>query len=285
MNADDFGLTTGINRAVVDLNDAGALTSTTLMAASPRFAEAAALARRHSSLGVGCHIVLVDGSPVADPASISSLLQPSRGASTQPSFRPTLGAFLRDLSLGGIKSSHIEQEATAQILRLQQAGMAITHIDTHKHTHIFPLVLDPVLRAARNCGVDAIRNPFEPAWSIRSTPNAGLVRKLQIRLLGGYRRNFRKLVRERNFATTDGCLGVLATGTLNTTVLRSLLERLPDGTWELVCHPAYMDAELRATRTRLQESRHVELSALQALPGILARHDGDVLPIHFGQLA
>jgi predicted glycoside hydrolase/deacetylase ChbG (UPF0249 family) len=285
VNADDFGLTGGVNRAVVDLHRAGALTSATLMAASPRFDEAVVMALQQPALGVGCHIVLVDGSPVADPASIPSLLASPRGAGTAAQFRLTLGEFVRDLALGRIRSADIERETTAQIRRLQHAGVAVTHIDTHKHTHIFPSVLEGVLRAAAACGVHAIRNPFEPAWSLRATPGASVARRLQVRALNRFQGNFLRRVRERGFATTDGCLGVLATGTLNDTTLQSILHSMTEGTWELVCHPAYVDDELCGTRTRLKESRAVELSALRLLPEIVAHLDGSVSQIHFGKLA
>ncbi len=284
VNADDFGLTDGINRAVATLHGSGALSSATLMADAPRFAEAVALAKQHSSLGVGCHIVLVDGSPVADPSSISSLLDSASNPAGAAGFHPTLGGFVRDLYMGRISRADMEHEATAQIVRLQRAGVNITHIDTHKHTHMFPAVLDAVTRAAVACGVRAIRNPFEPTWSVAATPGAAPVRKLQVRLLDRFRGHFSRVVREREFATTDGCMGVLATGTLDETTLRSLLNRMPEGTWELVCHPAYFDDELRTTRTRLQQSRQVELSALQSVPGILTEVEGRVTQIHFGQL-
>ncbi len=284
VNADDFGLTDGINRAVLDLHRLGALLSTTLMAASPRFPEAVGISRQHSPLGVGCHVVLVDGAPIANPAAISSLLDSKFGHGEGARFRATLGEFVRDLYLGRIDRGHIEQEAIAQILRLQQNGIAVTHIDTHKHTHMFPPVLDGVMRAAKACGIQTIRNPFEPLWSVAATPHAGLVRRWQVRLSSNLRRHFVRLAREREFATTDGCLGVAATGTLNEAALHSILDRLPEGTWELVCHPAYLDAELRATRTRLLQSRQIELAALQALPAILAGLDSRVEPIHFGHL-
>ena len=280
MNADDFGLTDGINRAVVDLHIAGALTSATLMAAAPRFQQAADLARQHASLGVGCHIVLVDGSPISDASAVPSLLA-SRPAG--PGFRTTLGTFVRDLCLGRIDRTDIEREAIAQIRKLQQSGIAVTHIDTHKHTHMFPPVLDAVARAANQCGVQAIRNPFEPAWSAAATPNAGPSRKLQVRLLGSFGANFRRVVKERQLTTTDGCLGVLATGTLDWATLDSLLRRMPQGTWELVCHPAYVDDELRGTRTRLQQSREIELNALKPLPDLLGQRD--IRTAHFGQIA
>lgn len=281
VNADDFGLTYGVNRAVADLHRAVALTSATLIAASPRFDEAVALAAQQPTLGVGCHIVLVDGSPAANPASIPSLLASRRNVGTAATFRPTLGEFVRDLALGRIQSADIEREATAQIRQLQQAGIAVNHVDTHKHTHIFPTVLDAVLRAAAACRIHAIRNPFEPEWSMRATPGASITRRLQVRTLNSFRGNFLRRVRERGFATTDGCVGVLATGILNDATLRSILRSMTQGTWELVCHPAYMDEELRGARTRLKDSRAVEVSALKALPSILG---GDVQGIHFGQL-
>ncbi|MHB1935797.1 MAG: ChbG/HpnK family deacetylase [Acidobacteriaceae bacterium] len=284
VNADDFGLTDGINRAVLDLHRLGALHSTTLMAAAPRSSEAVEISRQQSSLGVGCHIVLVDGTPIANPSAIPSLLDSAGGHGEGARFRSTLGEFIRDLYLGRIDRAQIEQEAIAQILRLQQSGIAVTHIDTHKHTHMFPPVLDGVLRAAKACNVGAIRNPFEPLWSVAATPCAGLVRRWQVRLLAKFRHHFLSLAHEREFATTDGCLGVAATGTLDEPALRALLSGIPDGTWELVCHPAYLDAELRATRTRLQQSRQLETNALEKLPAILSTLGLSVELIHFGRL-
>jgi chitin disaccharide deacetylase len=284
VNADDFGLTSGINRAVRDLHQAGALTSTTLMAAVPRFDEAVEISRRQKLLGVGCHIVLVDGSPVANPAAIPTLLNSSSRRCGEPQFRSTLGEFVRDLYLGRIASADIERESTAQIQRLQQSGVAVTHVDTHKHTHMFPKVLNGVMRAAQACNLRTIRNPFEPPWSVAASPTAGHVRAWQVGLLRTLRHSFWKLIRQREFFTTEGCLGVAATGTLNEITLRALLDCLPDGTFELVCHPAYMDDELMATRTRLQQSRQVELAALQSLPMVVDGLDFPVELIHFGGL-
>lgn len=280
VNADDLGLTDGINRAVVDLHDAGALTSATLMAAAPRFSEAVAAAAQHPSLGVGCHVVLVDGSPISQSDAIPSLLAPRAAA---PCFRPTLVEFVRDLYLGRIDRADMKHEAVAQIQKLQQSGIQVTHIDTHKHTHMFPAVLDAVTRAANECGIRAIRNPFEPAWSVAATPKASAMRQSQVRLLSRLAANFRKVIMERQLATTEGCVGVLATGTLDRATLDSLLRHLPEGSWELVCHPAYLDNELRDTRTRLQESREIELEALRTIPGLLAQWD--IEAVHFGQPA
>ena len=76
INADDLGLTSGINRAVLELGRAGVLTSATLMAAAPATEEAAESALHQPSLGVGCHVVLVDGRPILPAEKIPSLIDP-----------------------------------------------------------------------------------------------------------------------------------------------------------------------------------------------------------------
>ncbi len=260
LNADDFGLTAGVNRAIVELHQAGLLTSTTLMAKAAATDEAIELARATPSLGVGCHVVLADGEPALPVHELSTRVdrQTSR-------LRPTLGAFLRGLFTGRIRSAEIEAEAAAQIALLQSRGLRLTHIDTHKHTHMFPAVLRPVLRAARAAGIRAVRNPFEPAWSLRSTPCAPWIRRAEVRLLRLFEPTFRSIVAEEGFTTTDGAIGVLATGTLDAATVASLTGNLPPGTWELVSHPGYNDADLAQAHTRLLASRETERQALRAI--------------------
>ena len=284
VNADDFGLTLGVNEAAVELNRARALTSATLMATGGAFDEAVSAAKRLPFLGVGCHVVLVDGTPILPADKIPSLIDPiDLSAPVAPKaarFRPKLTSFVADLLRGRIKDSEIEAAAIAQIRKLKEAGIAVTHLDTHKHTHMFPRVLRPLLRAALACGVKAIRNPFEPDWSLKVTANAGHVRKMQVRLLRSQRATFMQEVARAGLATTDGALGVLATGTLDAQTIRNLLAAMPDGTWELVCHPGYNDAALQQERTRLLASREVERTALlETIPS------ADLDHIHFGQLS
>jgi hopanoid biosynthesis associated protein HpnK len=257
VNADDFGLTPGVNRAIVELHQAGVLTSTTLMAKAAATDEAIKLARAHPTLGVGCHIVLVDGEPVLSPREIPTLIDRETGC-----FPPKLGTFLMRLFSGRIRNAEIEAEAAAQIALLKRNGLSPTHIDTHKHTHMFPNVLRPVLRAARAAGIPAVRNPFEPEWAVRSTPRASFVRIAEVialRQLGPF---FRKLIAKEEMQTTDGTIAVVGTGTLDANAVQALLKNLPHGTWELVTHPGYNDADLERIRTRLRASRDVERNAL-----------------------
>ena len=260
VNADDFGLTAGVNRAILELHRSGVVTSATLMARGGATEEAIEVALAAPALGVGCHVVLVGGEPVLPRREIPTLLDASTGR-----FQPALGAFLKRLLAGRIRSSEIEAEATAQIELLQSRDLALTHIDTHKHTHMFPAVLRPLLRAARAAGIRAVRNPFEPAWSLRATPRAPWLRRVQVSLLRRLGPAFQRIVAEEGFATTGGAIGVLASGTLDAATVSSLLRRLPPGTWELVTHPGYNDSDLARAGTRLLASRETERSTLEVL--------------------
>lgn len=268
VNADDFGLTPGVNRSVAELRHCGALSSATLMATGAFFEDAVALAQATPQLEVGCHILLVDGTPVLPPSEIRSLVTADR------QFRPALSGFVSDLYRRRIREAEIEAEATVQIRRLQVAGLRVSHVDTHKHTHLFPPVLRAVLRAAKSCGVTAIRNPFEPQWALRATAGSSRLRRIAVLALGSQRRAFHRLVAASGLATTGGTIGVLATGTRDVPgTLRALLEAIrqsaqngaPEQVWELVCHPGYVDEHLDAVRTRLRASRAQEHEALLEL--------------------
>jgi chitin disaccharide deacetylase len=259
LNADDFGLTRGINRAVAELHEAGALTSATLMASGPAFDDAVSIARAHPKLGVGCHIVLTDGLPVAHPESIPTLLGPDG-----KTFRSSLIDFHLAVIRGKVSEDDIAREALAQIQRLQRAGIDVTHLDTHKHTHILPRVARPLLYVAERAGIGAIRNPFEQPWSQRIA-RSNTMRHLQVGLMRRLQPRFEALpqLRESTVLTTNGTVGISATGHLNATTLRAIMAALPDnGIWEIVCHPGYNDRDLDAVTTRLRGSRDLEREAL-----------------------
>lgn len=260
INADDFGLTPGINRAIAELHDAGALTSATLMANGPAFDDAVAIARARPTLGIGCHIVLTDSTPISDPANIPTLLGPDGRT-----FRNSLVSFALAVLRGHVRPEEIAREALAQIQKLQRAGIAVTHVDTHKHTHILSRVARPILKILEQTSIPAIRDPFEPRWSATLSDNAR--RAMLVRALEPGRRRFQSLpqIADGRVLTTDGTLGISATGHLNSTTLRKLLDTMPDGLWELVCHPGYNDRDLDAVTTRLRTERETELRALLAI--------------------
>jgi chitin disaccharide deacetylase len=259
INADDFGFTSGVNRAIVEAHTRGVVTSSTLMANGTAFAEAVRLAQGVPGLSVGCHVVLIDGLPILDAEKIPSLTASRR-------FRDGLKSFATRAVTGRLDADQIRSEATAQIRKILAAGVAVSHIDTHKHTHLFPQILRPLLRAARECGVQALRNPFGPRFPLRSgqlllRPNLW-TRYAEVRVLRRFAGKFRQAVEREGFTTPDGTLGIEVTGTLDETLFRAIAQSIPEGTWEFVCHPGYNDRDLQAAKTRLRESRETELRVL-----------------------
>jgi predicted glycoside hydrolase/deacetylase ChbG (UPF0249 family) len=277
VNADDFGLTAGVNRGILEAHATGIVTSTTLMANSAGFDDAVQLARLNSKLSVGCHLVLVDGSPLLGADTVPSLMDPGN-----PSyFRQNITSFaLRALS-GRLDADEIETEATAQIRKLQSAGIPVSHIDTHKHTHMFPQVLRPLLRAAKACGVRAIRNPFGWMALSRIANRPQLWQRYgQVKLLNLLAGKFRRAVADAGMITTDGSVGVVATGALDDRLIHFILETLPEGTWEFVTHPGYNDAKLADIHTRLRQSRDLEREILSrpAMRELLNRNGIQLIP-------
>ncbi|HEV7551633.1 MAG TPA: ChbG/HpnK family deacetylase [Candidatus Angelobacter sp.] len=261
VNADDFGLTSGVNRAIMEGNQGGIITSATLMANARASGAAIDLAKTQTDLRTGCHIVLIDGVPLAErlPSLTNGL----------PRFRTSLKQFAIAAVRKKLDAEEIQREAEAQIRKIQARGITLTHVDSHKHTHMFPHVLRPVLRAARACNIRAVRNPFEPmrcwpAGMVFATPGLWL-RSAGVMAFQMFAAEFRRALREEGMASTDGTIGIAVTGMLDQKKLLRMLEAVPDGTWELVCHPGYSDADLRAAGTRLTASREIELSALTSV--------------------
>lgn len=259
VNADDFGYTAGVNRAIVEAHLNGVVTSSTLMANGAAFADAVRLASQVPRLGIGCHIVLTDGEPVLESAKLPSITNGSH-------FRDGMSAFAARAIAGAMNPDEICSEVTAQIRRIQSAGIEVSHVDTHKHTHLFPKVLRPILRAVGECGVRCVRNPFGPRLPLSShrlLARPGLwKRSLEVLVLSTFAGKFRKAVDREGFHAPDGTLGVVVTGALDETLFLAIARSVPEGTWEFVCHPGYNDADLETAHTRLRESREVELRVL-----------------------
>jgi hopanoid biosynthesis associated protein HpnK len=267
INADDFGFTSGVNRAIAEAHLQGVVTSATLMGRGRAFTEAAELAKTLPRLSTGCHVVLIDGEPMLPSEQLPTLIDGPRNPSR---FRDGLKSFAARALTRRFNPAEIEAEAAAQIRQVQAASIAVSHVDAHKHTHLFPAILRPLLRAAAVCGVRAIRNPFGPRFPLRSTNllvKPGFwTRYAQVRILHRFAAKFREAVDKEGFSTPDGTLGIEVTGGLDENLFRAIAQSIPEGTWEFVCHPGYNDEDLRAANTRLRESRETELRVL-TLPG------------------
>jgi predicted glycoside hydrolase/deacetylase ChbG (UPF0249 family) len=246
VNADDFGFTRDVNLGIIEAHTRGILTATTLMANGDAFDDAVRLAREHPALDVGCHLVLVQG---------RSLLPP----------HAPLPATMRDVLLSlGRRTLNVYEEFRAQIGRILDAGLRPTHLDTHKHTHLLPPVLDAVCRLAQEFRIPWVRRPFD--FPLNATPAPWSKRALS-RSLGALRRQFHRKLTDYGCRTTDHFAGFELTGRFGVEELMALLRALPPGSTEFMCHPGRCTDELRGMRTRLRESREQELNALIA-PGV-----------------
>jgi hopanoid biosynthesis associated protein HpnK len=260
INADDFGLTNGVNEGVIRAHRDGVLTSATLMANQPAFEDAARRSRDNPRLGVGCHLVLVGGFAVSPPREIPSLVDDD-GRLPQ-----TLGKLVAKLSLGIVRQSHIEREFRAQIERIRSAGIEPTHLDTHKHTHAHPRVMLALANVAKSFGITRVRNPFEDlrdSWTTAKINGGDSFSQLPAAAAARAATPlFRLITRKHGLRSPDHFLGLTGTGRMNLPLLRSLVDTLPDGRTELMLHPGICDADLSATHSRLQTERQAELDLL-----------------------
>jgi len=234
VNADDFGFTRDVNQGIVDAHRNGILTATTLMASGAAFDDAVRLARENPSLDVGCHLVLV-GSP-GFPDTVPHLVL-------------------------AIRKMPVYELLAAQVRKIVDAGVVPTHLDTHKHTHLLPPVLDAVARISQEFKIPWVRRPFDfpmeaggIGWSKRTVSSA----------MGAMRGRFQRILSSRGCRFTDHFAGFRMTGAYDAAYLEKLIRELPDGSTEFMCHPGRCTEELRGQRTRLKESREAELRALTA---------------------
>jgi hopanoid biosynthesis associated protein HpnK len=273
LNADDFGLTSGINEGIVRAHRDGTLTSATLMANAEAFDDAVARSRANSALGVGCHLVLIGGRAVAPLDQVASLVDESGN------LPHTLPKFVARVSSGLIRPQEIERELRAQIEKIRAAGIEPSHLDTHKHTHAHPFVMEALARVARETGILRVRNPFETfrdAWTTTRIEGVGASTQLMAAAATRIAEpRFQTISREYNLQSPDHFLGVAMTGQMSRAVLRRMIGTLPDGRTEIMFHPGVCDAALANTGSRLQAQRETELDTLldPELKRILAKQD------------
>ena len=266
VNADDFGLTAGVNRAIVETHSGGVVSSATLMANGAAFDDAVRRARSAPNLSVGCHVVLVDGTPVSPPDAVDTLL--AIRSAEPDKFYSSLSAFAARAMLGGFDRDQLVAEVTAQIRKIQAAGLAgdsPRHAQARAH-----LSRDSGGAAARGADLRRARDP----QSVRSgESDAGAAIQRQARSLealwpGAHAAHFlraippadqaRRTAYARRRVGSDRDRDRCRRQSGYSSLLRQTLASLPEGTWELVCHPGYNDADLRAAGTRLLDSRDEE---------------------------
>ena len=261
VTADDFGLTEMVNEAIVEAHRRGIVTSTSLMANGGAFEQAVALARENPNLGIGAHLNLTEGQPVAPAVEVQSLLNGGGSLRGGP-----LGLAKR-LVAGKADLSHVERELRAQIEKILAAGVNLTHFDGHKHVQLLPQVFALVVRLAAEYKIKGVRCAVErvpePIALWRRANGDGALKQFAIgRGLSLLASRMKTKAKRAGLKTPGHFFGIAQTGFLDTGTLNTVLSSLPEGTSELMCHPGYVDDALRRTPTRLLQQRETELQAL-----------------------
>jgi hopanoid biosynthesis associated protein HpnK len=263
VNADDFGFTRGVNAGIARAFKSGVLTSATIMANGDAFEDAIEIARANPGLGIGCHLALVGGRPVAPVSEVTSLVD-SRGMLPR-----TLTELMKLLVRGRVRIEEIEREFRAQVERVVGAGIRPTHLDSHKHTHTQTSVMRALARVAVAYDINCVRNPFERVFALaRAGLAARAKRPVYLKqyamsaAIAPRALSFKRVARDHGLKTPDHFCGVRLTGLLDGEAMRGVIESLKEGTTELMCHPGIYDQELEGALTRLKRERELELEAL-----------------------
>ena len=275
INADDFGLCDGVNKAVAQAHTEGVLTSATIMANMPAAKKAAKMAQKMPTLGVGVHLNLFEGRPVSKDNCIECLLN----ADGRFAFSPLV---LSLLSIGRHKIRNaIRTELAAQIQWVIDNGLAPTHLDSHKHIHSFPAIFPIVCELARRFKIAAVRFTLEPEelsqmpWPL---PKEGGRKR------AGRLRTVAKINRIQNpyFLKTNAFLGVAHMGKIDVNFFKAVTLYNSAATAEVMTHPGLVGDE--SDKVRLMHHQRVELEALCSKRTKQYFQDAGIKLVHYGEL-
>ena len=258
INADDFGLSPGVNRGILDAFRHGVLTSTTMLVNLPSFDDAVRVARNNPGLPTGIHLSLLWGPPVSEPSRVPSLVE-SGGL-----FPRSLTVLARRYFSGALNLNEVRAEFRAQIERFRRAGLTPTHVDSHKHVHCLPGVLEALADVVHDQGISRVRFPYEGGLATRHVemPRTGSAKaRVKSQIVGFLSRRGRATLERHHLRTTDHFAGIEYMDSLDRVTLRFILSNLREGVTELMCHPGY-DDDLAREYSRMPH-REVELAALQ----------------------
>ncbi len=223
VNADDFGYSEEINKGIIESHLNGIVTSTSIIVNMPGFKSAVKLAKKHPSLDVGIHLNLTEGKPLLN----SPLVVNGKFSGSYSNF-----------VLNKYPEEEIEAELEAQITRLEESGIKISHIDGHQHIHVFPNVFKIILNLAKKHDIGYVRVPDEKIiinkTFLTSILDGQLIKNLVLSILSI---NKKKLLIKNGLKTTDNFYGILSANQLTFTKLASVIKKVENGTSELICHP------------------------------------------------
>jgi chitin disaccharide deacetylase len=273
---DDFGLDRAVNDAVEAASSDGILTCTSLMVGAPEAADAVARAKRLPSLKVGLHITLVDGRPVLPPRQVSALVDEA-GRFDDNMVRAGARIFFDPAA-----RRQLAAEIRAQFAAFAATGLALDHVNAHKHFHLHPTIARLIVAVGREFGVKAMRVPWEPPRLLRRAA-PGEPTSAGAALYSPYAALLRRRLRRAGLAVNDRLLGLAWTGAMSEARLLQLLAVLPPGVSEFYCHAAV--AQTAALRRTMPTYRPVDEFAALISPAVRrAVRDGDIRLVAYGDL-
>ena len=261
ITADDFGLSPGVNRAVEKAWRDGILTCASIMPAGDGFDEAVAIARRNPGLQVGLHLTLLQGVSVLPPSSIPELVNGAGRFSDNPVSTGMRYFFDRGLYC------QLKREIEAQIVRVLEAGIPLSHIDGHLNIHLHPTVFRILAELMPRYGISSFRLSRERLRHNLEFDRERLTGKALERVIfGGLADNARPQLESLGIHYTGEVKGVLNSGRMTESYLLNILDGLQDGMTEIYFHPGILPDE-EITR-RMPDYRHAEELAALVSPKV-----------------
>lgn len=241
LTADDFGLSRPVNEAIEEAHRKGCLTSASLMTGAEATADAVERARRISSLKIGLHLVLADGSSTLPSYEIPDLVSQA-GEFPSHFFRAGFNFFFSPRV-----KRQLEAEILAQFEVFRRTGLPLDHVTTHHHLHLHPTISALILKAGRAYGLRAMRLPYEsPLASWRASGNGFLRRTSTWLLLSPWLSLLRKRLRQASVWSNDFLFGMYDSGQLCHDLMLRFLKLLPSGIGEIYFHPGSNTGDLEA---------------------------------------
>jgi chitin disaccharide deacetylase len=228
VTADDFGASHEVNEAVEQAHRNGILTAASLMVTGNAADDAVGRARTMPSLGIGLHVVLVEGRPALPPEQLPDLVGGS-GQFRTDMVRAAIGIFTRPAVRAQLRA-----EVEAQFMRFAATGLPLDHVNAHKHFHLHPTIASTILSVGRRYGMKAIRAPLEPSDVLNQIePGSG-----RFDIARPWAALVRRRMRRAGLLVPEQVFGLAWSGAFNTKRLRGVIEHLPDGLTEIYAHPA-----------------------------------------------
>lgn len=219
INADDFGLSVGINNGIIDGLKKGFIKDTSLIAGSDAYEHAVDLAKKNNIKNIGVHVVLAKEIP-----------------SAQKYYRFSWRYFL-----GIVNNREIHFNIKNQILKIKNDGFNITHIDSHQHIHMMPRILKIYVQLAKEFNIRFIRFPYEAKipdlFDFRNVIKVFCLRAVCILS--------KHILVKNDIRHSDYFYGHFYSGRLNKESVFKMLSGIKEGITELSCHPGYLTDEIR----------------------------------------